>query len=78
MSKGTNQPCLLVLLEIVEEEIFADAIAFEEKITAFSAKSALILCCFSGCFFAGTVSSHEEKAGEILLGKGTILKLGGS
>ena len=64
-----------MLLEIVEEGVVADADAAEETIPAFSAKSALVLFYFGGCFFAGSVSSHEGKADEILLGKGTILKL---
>ena len=54
---------------------FANADASEENIPAFPAKSALVLCCFGGYLFAGSVSSHEEKADEILLGKDTILKL---
>ena len=68
MAKGSEQPCLLLLLEIVEEGVVADTDAAEEKSPAFPAKSALVLCCFGGCFFAGSVISHEEKADEILLG----------
>ena len=50
-------------------------ILFKENIPAFPVKSALVLCCFNGYFFAGSVNNHEEKADEILLGKATVLKL---
>ena len=57
---------------------FTDANTVEEKFQRFSDKSALVLCCFGDFFFAGSVRSHDEKADEILLRKGTILKLWGS
>jgi len=47
-----------MLLEVVEEGFFADADVVEENIPTFLAKIALVLWYFSGCFFAGSVSSH--------------------
>ena len=69
MAEGSKQPCLLVLLEVTEEWVFADTNTVEEKSSAFLAKSTLVLCCFDGCFFAGSVSNHEKKTDGIFLGR---------
>ena len=75
VTEGSKKPCLLMLLEVTEEWVFADANTVKEKSSAFLVKSALVLCCFGGGFFEGSVSSHEEKVDDIVLGKATLLKL---